>query len=383
MGDGVAYCGQDEHEVTLTRDFYLGQHEITNQEYLEMVQWAHDTGRVTATASSVVDNLDGSTEELLDLDDPHCEIAFCDGVFVLRDAGYGTNPDHPVKEVTWFGAVRYCDWLSEQAGLPRAYEHSGNWSCNGGDPYGADGYRLATDAEWEYAAQWDDERIYPWGNAAPDCGRANFYHTEYCVGWTSPVGSYPDAPEALGFSDLAGNVFEWCNDWLTCDLGPAAVVDPSGPGSGHYRVLRGGSWGYGGEIGLRCAFRGYSTPHDSYHTFGFRVARTAGISHTDGQPSTHDSQCLLAHGSPNPFTNRTSVVYTIPDSLACTRVRLNVYTVSGRLVRALVDDGQPAGQYTAVWDGTDDQRRPVEPGFYFMRLKLGERRVARPVLFVR
>jgi formylglycine-generating enzyme required for sulfatase activity len=174
MGDGVALCGEDEHEVILTRDFYLGQHEVTNQEYLEAVQWAYDHGYVTATTSWVQDNLDGSNEELLDLDISYSEIQFDGaGTFYLRESpsSYAQNAypdgydpsDHPVKVVSWYGSVRYCDWLSLQAGLPRAYADSGDWSCNGGDPYGAEGYRLPTDAESEYAAQWDDERIYPWG----------------------------------------------------------------------------------------------------------------------------------------------------------------------------------------------------------------------------
>jgi len=287
MGDGAAYCGVDQHEVTLTRDFYLSQHEVTNQEYLEVVQWAYDHGYVTATTTSVRDNLDASTQELLDLDAEESEIQF-DGVgsFYLRESpssvaqsAYpeGYDPaDHPVKEVTWYGAARYCDWLSLLAGLPRAYEHGGNWACNGGDPYGAQGYRLPTDAEWEYAAQWDDERIYPWGNEAPDCSRANFYYGGFCVGWTSPVGNYPDAPATLGLSDMAGNVWEWCNDWRTCNLGTTAVTDPPGPASGTYRVPRGGSW-YdcgGGELCVRCASRGYGTPGDSGSDRGFRSART-------------------------------------------------------------------------------------------------------------
>jgi len=274
MGDGLAYCGEQEHPVALTRSFYLGQHEVTNQEYLEAVQWAYDHGYVTATAASVRDNLDGSIEELLDLDSGYSEIAFSGGVFSLRDAGHGVNPEHPVKEVTWYGAVRYCDWLSLQAGLPRAYQHTGNWACNGGDPYGAQGYRLPTDAEWEYAAQWDDERIYPWGNEGPDCSRANFHpSTGYCVGWTSPVGSYPNAPAALGLSDMAGNVWEWCNDWHVCNLGTVPVTDPTGPGSGTYRVLRGGSW-HDNVNYLRCANRYGYYPYYSNILIGFRAART-------------------------------------------------------------------------------------------------------------
>jgi len=275
MGDGQSWCGYYQRVVTLTRDFYLGQHEVTNQEYLEAVQWAYDRGYVTATTSSVRDGLDGSTMELLDLDGGMCEIAFSGGVFSLRNAGHGINPDHPVKLVTWYGAARYCDWVSLQAGLPRAYDHSGGWSCNGGDPYGARGYRLPTDAEWEYAAQYNDERLFPWGTSGPDCSRANYqnYYTS-CVGWTSPVGSYPPAPVALGLYDMAGNVWEWCNDWHVCDdMSTAPVTDPVGPESGTSRVVRGGSW-IGEWYHLYCANRFDCVPGYSSTSRGFRAART-------------------------------------------------------------------------------------------------------------
>jgi formylglycine-generating enzyme required for sulfatase activity len=283
MGDGVASCGVEERVVTLTRDFYLGRHEVTNQEYMMAVQWAYDNGYVTATTTSVQDNLDGSTEELLDLNSQYCEIQFDGaGSFYLRESpsSYAQNAypggydpaDHPVKEVTWYGAVSYCDWLSLHAGLPRAYEHSG-WACNGGDPYGAEGYRLPTDAEWEYAAQYDDERIYPWGSEAPDCNRANMKPSNYCVGWTSPVRSYPDAPAALGLSDMAGNLWEWCNDWHLCNLGTSPATDPSGPSTGTSRVLRGGSWSLLGYY-LRCACRSYNSPGYCRSSNGFRCARS-------------------------------------------------------------------------------------------------------------
>ncbi len=276
MGDGATYgCGQDEHEVTLTRDFYLAQHEVTNQEYLDAVQWAYDQGYVTATTESVLDSQDGSTAVLLDMFSYYSEIQFSEGVFSIHDSGHGLNPDHPVKGATWCGAARYCDWLSAMADLPRAYEHGGDWSCNGGDPYGAEGYRLATDAEWEYAAQFDDERLYPWGDEAPDCDRANYSRAANpCVGWTSPVGSYPDAPGALGLSDMAGNVTEWCNDWFVCDLGTDAVTDPVGPVSGSERLLRGGAWSRS-RYDLRCAERDHDSGPESHgEGAGFRIART-------------------------------------------------------------------------------------------------------------
>jgi len=275
MGDGVAPCGEDEHAVTLTRGFYLGQTEVTNLEYLEAVQWAYDHGHVTVQGPWVLDNLDGSMTELLSLTGEASEIDFQDGVFVLRDvAGHGVNPDHPVKEVTWFGAARFCDWLSLQDGLPRAYAHVGDWSCNGGDPYGAVGYRLPTDAEWEYATQFDGERVYPWGDEVPDCDRANYYDCP--TDWTTPVGSYPAAPASLGLSDMTGNVWEWCNDWWVCDLGTAAQEDPAGPDNGTHRVMHGGSWNSTpSPETLLCSYRHGYLPANAGWAAGFRIAKTS------------------------------------------------------------------------------------------------------------
>jgi formylglycine-generating enzyme required for sulfatase activity len=269
MGDAGEYCGYGEHEVTLTHPFLIGQYQVTNQQYRDALQWAydHDPPYVTATVSSVSDNLDGSTVELLDLDDEHCEISFSRGTFMVESG----KENHPVIEVSWYGAVAYCDWLSLQAELTRAYDHS-TWQCNGGDPYTAEGYRLPTDAEWEYAAQYDDGRDYPWGNEDPDCSRANYGG---CVQWTTPVGSYPGAPLIDGepLYDMAGNVFEWCNDWLLCDLGSDAETDPTGPPGGIHRVSRGGAWSHGPDL-LGCADRVPWAPHEMYEFFGFRCARS-------------------------------------------------------------------------------------------------------------
>lgn len=277
MGDGESFCGTDLRPTTLTRGFSAGRFEVTNAEYLEALEWAYRNGHVIAGPDQVLDGLDGTLAELIDLDDESCEIAFTPGgSFALRDAGHGINPDHPVKEVTWYGAARYCDWLSLYEGLPRAYDHAGNWACNGGDPYGAAGYRLLTDAEWEYAARYNDGRIYPWGNTPPACDRANYGD---CHDWTFPVGGHPLGASALGLHDLAGNLYEWCNDWSVCGIGTAPAVDPAGPASGDWRILRGGSWFYNDLAPeLRCAARFRTNPSDSYQHYGFRIAKPGGES---------------------------------------------------------------------------------------------------------
>ena len=277
MGDGAAPCGSSEHSVTLTNNFYLGQYEVTNQEYRDALQWAYDNGYVITTSSIVEDNMDGSTKTLVDLNPSQCEISFSGGTFTVNPG----RENYPMVMVSWWGAAAFCDWISMQEGCARAYDHS-DWSCNGDDSYGATGYRLPTDAEWEYAAQYNDERIYPWGNESPDCSRANYYG---CVGDVVPVGSYPAAPASLGLYDMATNVWEWCNDWHVCNLGTGAVIDPSGPSSGSTRVLRSGAWADSYVRGLRCSERPNSYPPTIYADGGFRIART----HSPGTPTGNAS----------------------------------------------------------------------------------------------
>lgn len=269
MGDGTAYCGVDSRLVLLTRTIYLADAEVTNQRYRDALQWAYDHGHVTATTTTVRDNLDGSTVELVNVGSSSCQISFSGGTFTV-DAG---KEDHPVVMVTWYGAAAYCDWLSMVVGLPRAYNHS-TWSCNGGDPYGAAGYRLPTDAEWEYATQIRGSRIYPWGGGAPACSLANYASCVPGTGVrTTPVGSYPAAPAPLDLHDLAGNVWEWCNDWHTCNLGTGLVTNPTGPPSGSYRVMRGGGWGWA-DMTLRCSYRLGREPFLALSYVGFRIARS-------------------------------------------------------------------------------------------------------------
>jgi formylglycine-generating enzyme required for sulfatase activity len=267
MGDGIAPCGSNLYPVTLTKDFYLGRAEVTNAQYLDMLQWAYDNGHVAATLAYVYDAM-GSNKILVTV--VNSEIAFRNGTFRLADNGHGINPDHPVTMVSWYGAAAYCDWLSLREGLDPAYDHT-TWRCNDRDPYRAWGYRLPTDAEWEYAAQYDDERRYPWGDVDLTSSLANYNQN---VGWTAPVGSYQAEKtiDGNGLFDMAGNVREWCNDWFECFAFPAST-DPPGPPTGIDRVYRGGGWQDSGPS-LRCAARMRTDPGRCSNDLGFRVART-------------------------------------------------------------------------------------------------------------
>jgi formylglycine-generating enzyme required for sulfatase activity len=279
---GQSGVATPEHQVTLTNAFYLGQHEVDNQQYLEAVQWAYDQGYIAASSSSV----EAYGYELLDLDDDDCELIFDNGLFELRESpgpeAQQAYPDgydpahHPVKEVSWYGAACYCDWRSEMDGLVPFY--LGNWEQTAGhNPYTAGGYRLPTEAEWEYAARYPDDRTYCWGGASPTCNLANFYAQtvppyEQCIGWTAPVGSCPDGASTLGAFDIAGNLWEWCGDW-SGDYSSQPQVDPLGPASSYGRILRGGSWSFNGGY-LPAAYRGVIDPDSADDDGGFRLCRT-------------------------------------------------------------------------------------------------------------
>jgi formylglycine-generating enzyme required for sulfatase activity len=262
---------ETQHQVTLTHGIYVQTTEVTNQQYMEMAQWAYDHGYVTATSAYLRDNLDGSTAVLKTLGTGSLEISFSAGVFSC------INPDHPVKYVTWYGSVAYCDWLSLQQGLPRAYGHS-TWQCNGGNPYTAAGHRLPTEAEWEYACRADSTTAFANGPITytssctlidPNLDLMGWYCGN-AGSWTHPVAQ--KTPNARGLYDMHGNLWEWCNDWYA--LYGGTVTDPVGPGTGSSRVFRGGYWFLNASY-CRSAYRGLFSPDYAFYYFGFRPVRSA------------------------------------------------------------------------------------------------------------
>ncbi|MFH1361066.1 MAG: SUMF1/EgtB/PvdO family nonheme iron enzyme [bacterium] len=158
--------------------------------------------------------------------------------------------NHPVVNVSWFDAIKFCDWLSIASGREAVYK------INDDDTVEWDrtkrGFRLPTEAEWEYAARGNDGREYPWGNDPLAPNLANYWHGESSTA-TTPVDSYPNGKGPFGHLDLAGNVWEWCYDLC----------------AGESRVLRGGSWR---NNNARCASRSYCYPDYRGDDLGFRVA---------------------------------------------------------------------------------------------------------------
>ena len=262
---GIFQMGQDGvatpvHTVTLTNNFYMNKYEVTNQEYCDMLNYAKGQGTITASTTTVSNNT-GNTQELLDLDEADCQISYNGSTFAV-DTGMESRP---VIEVTWYGSAFYCNMISRQNGLTELYNLT-DWMC---DHYGNSGFRLPTEAEWEYAARYNDGRTYPWGETVPTSSHCNFNQD---VGHTVDVGSYsPTGDSQLGLCDMAGNVWEWCNDWYASYGGDETnPVGPTTPQSD--RVLRGGSW-INSSPYCRSADRGDDYPAFSYYDYGFRVVK--------------------------------------------------------------------------------------------------------------
>ena len=196
----------------------------------------------------------------------------------------GNNPSNfkgdnlPVENVSWFDAVEYCNRRSQREGLTPPYIISGSgisrtvtWNRS------ANGYRLPTEAEWEYACRAGTTTPFSTGNnittAQANYNGNNPYNNnakgEY-RGRTTPVGTF--AANAWGLYDMHGNVWEWCWDWYG-DYASGAQTDPAGALSGSYRVYRGGSWGSNGQY-LRSAVRNNSIlPSSRLSGLGFRLLR--------------------------------------------------------------------------------------------------------------
>ena len=181
-------------------------------------------------------------------------------------------PNHPVVYITWYEAVAFCQWVTEQgktSDLSWAIDNLHDSRLKSAIAKGTFMVRLPTEAEWEKAARGTDGRIYPWaGELTPQ--HANY--DEARIGSTSAVGAFPLGISPCGALDMIGNVWEWCGtkwveDYKDYDRGVEEREDPEGMEGGW---CRGGSWG--GDAGdARCASRFGGVPDGAFDDIGFRV----------------------------------------------------------------------------------------------------------------
>ncbi|WP_367362808.1 formylglycine-generating enzyme family protein [Mesotoga sp.] len=253
MGDtwgGGKNSEKPTHKVTFTYDLYIEKYETTFDEY----------------------------------------DAFCEAIGKSKPSDYGWGREtRPVINVSWWDAIAYCNWLSKIEGLPKAYDDKGNLLDKDGrvttDPSKVEGYRLPTEAEWEYAAKGGckskgykyagsdnvNDVTWYWQNSGDKYLTGDWYWDTIMENncRTQEVGK--KVPNELGLYDMSGNVWEWCSDWYG-SYSSSAQTNPYNK-SGSLRVLRGGGC-YDNATYTRVASRGSVSPTYTSYYLGFRIART-------------------------------------------------------------------------------------------------------------
>jgi len=234
------------HTVTLN-SFYIGKFEVTQAEYSQYMQ-------------------PGSS----------------------WTSGYGLGDNYPAYYVSWYAILKYCNLRSIAEGLTPCYTINGstnpaNWGAVPTDnndawdaaicDWNANGYRLPTEAEWEYAARGATNNPDYLYSGSDDINAVAWYDGNNSTYGSKPVGT--KSPNGIGTNDMSGNVYEWCWDWYSSSYySNSPQNNPTGPASGSYRVRRGGCW-YSGATLCRVALRFYYRPDYSYDVIGFRLCRSA------------------------------------------------------------------------------------------------------------
>jgi len=182
---------------------------------------------------------------------------------------YGVGPNHPVYYVSWYDAVEYCNALSDSLGLDPCYTINGtfvSWD------FTKNGYRLPTEAEWEYAAKGGTNHTdnYLYSGTTDDLGDYCWYDAN-AGPRVHEVGS--KLPNQLGIYDMSGNIWEWCWDWYGAYTFESQT-NPQGPNTGEERIRRGGNWGYD-AFNCRAANRYDYDPNTSSLINGLRLTRKA------------------------------------------------------------------------------------------------------------
>ncbi|HBX70707.1 MAG TPA: hypothetical protein DEH25_15330 [Chloroflexi bacterium] len=231
MGSEV-WSGSEKPAHTVYLDaYYIDQFEVSVGAFAEFLnEMGNQIEGVAGKASWVEEP------------DPDLHLHRTDGIW-QADEG---RANHPMNEVTWFGARAFCEWR---------------------------GAVLPSEAQWEKAARGTDGRTYPWGEQEPTCEMANFAG---CFYDSVPVDSYPEWVSPYGAYNMAGNVHEWTNDWYNADYyANSPSENPTGPESGDYKIFRGASW-FNGNFQTRTTYRYPKLPVLTYMANGFRCAKTVG-----------------------------------------------------------------------------------------------------------